>query len=229
MPLDPAVGSPYGRAIVSPAVFSSLFLISILKDLERVVRHQGWRRLDIVLEIEKIKIPSNKPEDVKKVIDDWVSDICQRYKDLDPDEAFVHSDHFKFNTPVGTMDRGSLTGIEDIIRVLERRIIRGVKSQPILMASNESVAETHASRQWEIYAASIRSVQSLVARSIEDLLRVAFLAQGRQVDVKLVFEEFRDTERLRDAQAEQLELQNIDHKVEQGYITAEEAKGMVKK
>ena len=224
MPFDPAVGSPYGRSIISPTVFSSLFLISILKDLERVIRHQGWKRLDIVLETEKIKIPTNDPKEVKKVIDGWIDDICARYQALDPDEVFVHSDHFKFETPVGTTDRSNLSGIEDIIRVLERRIIRGIKSQPILMGSNESVAETHASRQWEIYAAAIRGVQSLVARSIENLLHVAFLAQGIQVDVGLMFDEFRDSERLRDAQAEQLELINLEHKVDKKYIEQADAK-----
>ena len=42
VPVDPAPGGPpYGRSLVTPAIFSSLFLLSLLHDLRRVVAQQG--------------------------------------------------------------------------------------------------------------------------------------------------------------------------------------------
>ena len=223
MPFDPAVGSPYGRAIISPTIFSTLFLISLLRDLERVIRHQGWKRLDIILDIEKIDFGTADEAQKTKIINDQIASICNQYKTLEPDDVFVHSNHFEFGTPVGTTDRFGMQGIDDIIRTLERRIYRALKSNPLLMGSNETVTETHANRQWEIFVASIHSIQSLVARSVSHLLRVALQGQGIQADVYVEFAELRDSERSRYAQAEKIELENLKLRQDQGWIQADDA------
>ena len=223
MPFDPAVGSPYGRAIISPTIFSTLFLTSLLRDLERVIRHQGWQRLDIILDISKIDFGTADEKEKAKIINDQIDTICRQYQTLKPDDVFVHTNQFEFGQPVGTTNRLAMQGIDELIRTLERRTYRALKSNPLLMGSNETVTETHANRQWEIYVASIRSIQSLVIRSVSNLLKVGLSAQGIQSDVRIVFDEVRDSERIRYAQAEQIELQNLRTREEQEWITKEEA------
>lgn len=224
MPFDPAVGSPYGRAIISPTIFSTLFLTSMLRDIERAIRHQGWQRLDIILDISKIDFGTSDDQEKIKIINDQIDSICRQYQSLKPDDVFVHTNQFEFGEPVGTTNRFGMQGIDDLIRTLERRTYRALKSNPLLMGSNETVTETHANRQWEIYVASIRSVQSIVMRSVSNLLKVGLSAQGLQADIRIVFDEIRDSERIRYAQAEQIELQNLRTRQEQQWITPEEAK-----
>ena len=228
MPFHPAVGSPYGRPLVSPTIFSTLFLISILKDLERVIRHQGWKRLDIILNAETLKFPTDGKSSEQDVIDDAIDEIKQEVSLLEPDDIFVHTNHFEFGTPVGTTESFAFQGVTDLIQVLERRIIRAIKSQPLLMGSNEAVTETHANRQWEIYSGAIRSIQGLVSKSVSNLLRVALEARGIIASVNVLFEEFRDSERMRDLQADFQEFMNIQFQVQNGWITNDEAANIVR-
>lgn len=224
MPFDPAVGSPYGRAIISPTVFSTLFLVSILRDLERVIRHQGWQRLDIVLNTTEMDFGTADDAGKKAIIDEQINSIISQYKKLEPDDVFVHTNQFEFGTPVGSVGRFGMQGVDDIIRTLERRIFRALKSQPLLMGSNETATETHANRQWEIYVASIRSVQSIVERSVSNLLRIGLEAQGILADVNITFNELRDSERMRYAQADQIELTNLKLREDQEWIDKDEAR-----
>lgn len=62
IPLDPAPDSPYGRPMVSPAMFTSLFLIGLLHDLRRVVAQQGYPRIDVEVKLDELA--ESLPEDV---------------------------------------------------------------------------------------------------------------------------------------------------------------------
>jgi hypothetical protein len=55
------------------------------------------------------------------------------------------------------------------------------------------------------------------------LFTLALEAQGIQADVEFEFAEFRASEELRDAQTEQLKILNEKEKVNQGWITDDEA------
>ena len=232
VPFHPAVASPYGRAFLSPTVFTSLFLISMLKDLERVIRHQGWRRLDIILDVEQLDLPDEENleegQTHQSLIDEAIKQIELRCGNLAPDDVFVHTNQFEFGEPVGVADRFSFAGIADVIRILERRIIRALKSQPLLMGNNDGTSETHANRQWEIYTNSIKSVQKRLGTSISNLMRVALQGRGILADVTIFFEEFRDSERIADLQADKQELDNIQFQVDNNYIDASEAKDIVR-
>ena len=233
VPFHPGVGSPYGRAFLSPTVFTSLFLISMLKDLERVIRTQGWKRLDIILDVEKLDLPSEHElepgQTHQSIINNAIQTIQDKYKVLGPDDVFVHTNEFEFGDPVGVADRFSFQGIADVIRILERRIIRALKSQPLLMGNNDGTTETHANRQWEIYTTSIQSVQKRLGTSIANLLRVALQGRGILADVTMIFDEFRDSERIRDLQADKQELDNIQFQVDNGYLTSDEARDILRR
>ena len=224
MPFHSAVGSPYGRPLISPTVFSSLFLISILRDLERVIRHQGWQRLNIELDLASMGMGDylRTPEG-SKLIDNILDEVREEYKKLEPDDVFTHTSHITFGKAVGTNEGFAFSGLAEIIRVLERRVIRALKSQPLLMGSNESVTETHAVKQWEIYGVSITSVTGLVARSISQLLSVALQARGILAEIELVFEQFRDAERIRQAQADHQELTNLKLEQDEQWLSRDEA------
>lgn len=224
MPFHPAVGRPEGRPLMSPTVFPTLFLISLLKDIERVIRHQGWQRLNIELDLEAMGLGEYFRSDAnKKIVEGILNEVKEEYKKLEPDDVFAHTSHITFGEAVGTNERFAFAGIAEIITILERRIIRALKSQPLLMGSNEAVTETHAVKQWEIYGVSITSVTGLVGRSVEHLLKVALQARAILADVRLEFEQFRDAERIRQAQADQQELMNVKLQQDEQWISREEA------
>ncbi len=101
--------------------------------------------------------------------------------------------------------------------------IRGLKTMPLLMGSNEAVSETHANRQWEIYVAGIKALQHLAEQMVERLLTLALQMQGLRAVVSFRFAELRASEQLRDAQTEAALIENAKQKYLFGWISQQEA------
>ncbi len=228
VPVDPLPGSPYGRPLVSPALFTSLFLLGILHDLRRVVSQQGYPRIDIAIVLERLQamMPADIESDPDKMRE-WVTAIVDEIQDvyasLEPDDAYVHLDVAEVNRPVGTVDAQSLGAIDSLIRALERMAARGLKMMPLLMGIHDATTETNANRQWEIQMAGIKALQHLCETMLERLFRLALEAQGIQADVVFRFAEVRAAELLRDAQVEQLRITNASEKYRAGWISQDEA------
>ncbi len=229
VPVDPIPGdAPYGRSLVTPAIFSALFLLSLLHDLRRVVAQQGYPRLD--LEVQLARLVESIPDEVEgngEKEAEWVraviDEIADAYGRLEPDDAYVHTDVVKVNRPVGTVDADSLGAVDSLIRAVERMATRGLKTMPLLMGSNEAVSETHSNRQWEIHVAGVKALQHLAEQLIERLLTLALQAQGLRSVVRFRFAELRASEALRDAQTEQMEIRNALDKYLSGWISQDEA------
>jgi len=229
VPVDPVPGkAPYGRSLVTPAIFSSLFLLSLLHDLRRVVAQQGYPRLDLEIKLEQLvhSMPDDMEDDPAKQ-EAWVSgvinDIAAAYSQLQPDDAYVHTDVVKVNRPVGAVDASSLGAVDSLIRAVERMAIRGLKTMPLLMGSNEAVSETHANRQWEIHVAGIKALQHLAEQMLGHLLTLSLQMQGLRTVVEFRFAELRASEMLRDAQTEAQRIENAKQKYLAGWVSQEEA------
>lgn len=228
VPVDAMPGSPYGRSPAAPGLFTALFLVGILHDLRRVVSQQGYPRLDVEVDLEKLAaaMPADlegDPEAFMKWVDGIVSEVQRVYSTLEPDDAYVHTSTIKVNRPVGTVDSNSLNGIEGIIKSLERMAIKSLKTVPLLMGVNEASTETHAARQWEVYVQGVRSFQHLAEHVLERLFTLALQAQGIQAQIKFRFAELRNSEELRDAQTMSIKLANAKAAYESGFVSQDAA------
>lgn len=228
VPIDPLPGSPYGRSMVAPAVFLALFMIGLLHDLRRVIAQQGYPRLDISLDLEKLAAAmpsdiSSNPETFKNWVGEIIDEIKTVYTGLEPDDAYVHTSVIAVNRPVGAMDTSSLGMVGDIIAALERMSIRALKTMPFLMGTSESTTETQSNRQWEAYVATIKSIQHLLESLLQRLFKVALQAQGIQGVVEFKFAELRASEMMRDEQVKEILYRNLKTAFDQGWIDQNEA------
>jgi hypothetical protein len=213
IPIHPFPDSPYGRPLISPAIFSALFLLSLLRDLKRVVQQQGYPRIDISANLEKLQaaMPAEIRGDTEEEaawINAAIEEVKAEYKKLQPDDAFVHLDIVDINRPVGTVDSHSLGAVGELMKALERMLVRALKSMPLLMGTTDGVSEANANRQWEIHAAGIKSLQHLLETLLETLFGVVLQAQGLPAYVKFRFSELRAAELLRDEQYRMLKFRN---------------------
>lgn len=228
LPIDPLPASPYGRPLASPALFTCLFTIGLLHDLRRVVAQQGYPRLDIAVELEKLlaSMPEGLADDpaaVRKWLDDAVRTIGQAFQVLQPDDAYVHTDMIQVNRPVGAVNADSLGMIGPLVEALERMAMRSLKSTPLEMGLTGSSNETQSNRQWELRAAGAKSLQHLLEGLLEEFMTIALQVQGIQADVQWRFAELRAAELLRDAQVQQLQNTNAFFQYEAGWLTMDEA------
>ncbi len=208
LPVDPFPGSPYGRPMAAPALFSTLFLLGMLHDLKRVVQQQGYPRLDLSIDTEKLAANAPGKVATEEEFNTWTQAIVEMvqsaFSALEPDDAYIHTDVVSVNRPVGTVDASSLSAVDSLIAVLERMATRALKSMPLMMGITDGASETESNRQWEIHAAGIKSIQHYAENLLERLFQLALEAQGIQARVQVRFAELRAAERLRDAQAETL-------------------------
>lgn len=228
VPVDPLPGSPYGRPLAAPALFSSLFLLGLLHDLRRVVAQQGYPRLDLAVSLERLMaaMPADLEAD-SEALKNWVaatiSEVQTVFNGLQPDDAYIHTDVVTVNRPVGAVDASSLGGVDGLIKSLERMLTRALKTMPLLMADTAGASEANANRQWEVHAAGIKSLQHLAENLLSRLLTLALQAQGLPATVEFRFAELRAAEMLRDAQTENLQIANARAKYDAGWTSQDEA------
>ena len=227
MPIDPKPGSPYGRPLASPALFISLFLLGMMHDLRRVIQQQGYPRLDIGIDLAQLlEIAPQIATDVTS-FNEYVAALVQEvetvYSALEPDEAYIHTSNIMINKAIGTLDQVSLGGVDAVITALERMCVRALKTMPLMQGISENVGDVQSNRQWEIYIAGIKSIQHYAETMLERMFEMALQVQGVQANVTFRFAEVRDAERLRDAQAEAMEIANAKEKRDQGWISQDVA------
>lgn len=227
VPIHPGFNSNKGRALARPSLFVCFFLIATLQDLRRVIRQQGYPRIDISINVAAIKniLPKAKQGDlkaIKELAQDTINEVIAIYKSLQPDEAYVHSEVVTVNQPVGALNHNSLGVVGDLIKALERMATRALKTMPLNMASAEGVADANANRQWEIYVAGIKSMQHAAESNIESHCDLGLRANGRQSISQFRFSELRASEALRDAQVELLWTTIARMQYDNGSIDADE-------
>ena len=224
--IDTLPDSPYGRPMVTPSVYASIFLLGLIQDIRRVIANQGYNRLDYSVNTEellKLAAAENKTDkDIAKFIASHITQIRGMIESLEIDTSYVHLDTVEVNyADSGTP--GTLPGLDILVRTLERQITNGLKSIPILMGSNESVAETHANRQLDFYIASIESIQDELAAILNDFFQIVLQIQGIQDPLKFFFRRQRIIDRKTIAETEMIVIDNIIKKVNAQLITQEQA------
>ena len=227
LPVDKMPGSPYGRPMAAPALFTSLFLLGMLHDLKRVIQQQGYPRLDIAVDMTALlamapQLGSNA-EAFQAFADQLIASVETAYSRLKPDDAYIHTSNISVNKPVGAADSGSLAGIDAVIAMLERMAVRALKTMPLMMGIADHLGDAQASRQYEVFSAGIRSLQHYTETMLGRLFTLALEVQGIQARVEFKFAELRASEKLRDEQVTQLQVANQVAMVNAGWVSDDEA------
>jgi len=226
VPIDPFPDSPYGRAIATPGLFTSLFLLGLLHDLRRVVAQQGYPRIDLEIDVkamlEAMPDLANDPEEFKAWVDATTKEIQSIYAALEPDDAYVHASVVRVNRPVGTVDSDSLGAVGDLIKALERMAVRALKTNALLMGLSEGLSEASANRLWELGAASIKAIQHYAESVLGELFGLALEAQGIQATVVWRFAELRASEAFRDETTLRIKIDNWRQMYQMGVVSQDE-------
>lgn len=234
IPLHPLPGKIEGRAMISPSFFVTIFLMSVLRDLKRVVQQQGYMRLDLSVELAKLQeaMPDdaeNDPEVYQQWCDSIIETIVNYYGELQPDDAFVHTDAVSVNAPVGTANMNSLSAMDALFQLLERMAVRSLKTIPSLLGINETASQGAENRRFEFYQKGNESVQRMVETGFSDMMELALQAKGLQADVELKFAQMRASEELRDLQIEFLKATIAGFYYDRGWFNQDEAAKMATK
>lgn len=226
-PLDPEISDPFGRSPILPILSIVFFQTEVLKDLKKVIHHQGHQRFDIKVLEEAIiqnmpdQIKVAGPGAVREFVTSYVADVQSQMANLEPDDDFFHTDSVEIQMAGGAI--GQSLDASRVIDIINQQVVSALKQLPILLGRNEGSTETHSTVQWQIYVAGIESMRRAIKRLLERAYNVSLQIGGFQGNAKLTFDSIRVSDRYNDARAEQLETNTRIQWVNQGWITNDEA------
>ena len=229
--LDTLPNRPYGRPMITPSTYASIFLLGLIQDLRRVVANQGINRLDYEISTdEMLKLIALAGDDIAgndektaQFITRHLEQIRTELRKLDVDSNYVHLDTVKVNYAQGGTGLLQMSGIDTLVRLLERQITNGLKSINLLMNSNEAVSETHANRQLDFYLGAVESNQNELSKIIRKFLTIVLRVQGLPGEVMWNQKKQRVTDRRTIAETQKIQIDNIIAKRDGNLITPEQA------
>ncbi|MGI2329661.1 phage minor head protein [Planococcus sp. YIM B11945] len=225
-PLDPDVGDPYGRSPLLPILQIVFFQVQVLRDLQKVIHHQGYERFDISIVEESVMkaIPAEMQHDDKLVaefVSEFVASVDESFSKLEPDADFIHTDSVKVTTAGGA--GGKSMDATRVIEVINQQIVSALKMLPILLGRNEGTTETHGTVQWQIFVAGVKSIQRTIKRLQERSFNVYLQIKGFQGRARVTFNDIPVRNEQQEAEAEQTRTNTKIIQVQQGWIDNDEA------
>lgn len=188
--LDPEPDTPYEQPPLLAAINAVMFRITVLEDLQRVVKRVAYPRITVKLLEETII--ANMPLDVQVDPDgkqSWLrarkTEIATLLENLSPEDALVVWDSVEFgilsdeNNP--TMD------FRPLVEVLSQLITSALKTLPTILGYKFSSSQTVAATETLLYTKSAQGIQKPVERAMSRTLTLALLLEGTQGIVRFEF------------------------------------------
>lgn len=219
-PLHPSKNDPYGRPPLLPALKALTDFLGLLKEHQDVIRVHGYGQKHIKL--NKAAAIASAPDHVKNdpaaltaFLEAIRGAVDTAFKTLKPTDTIISWDDIEVNTtmPGG---RGANMGIEPLMGEFTRRIIAALKSLPILQGQMENGGNTQATVQWQIHVKGIKAIQQILKRILESAYNVTLRIWGIQGSAHIEFEAVRETDRMVEANADKVELDNEERKYKLG-------------
>ena len=235
--LDSSPSNPYGESMVNPAIYDSIALLLIKQATIKVLENQGFSRQDYSINTEGllnlIQEDNNEEEDVSDVVQDerdstfiktFIEDVQKELEKKEVDSDYVHMDLIEVNYAPGSLAGDALSSVDSFIHRLQQGVTVGGKSIPLLMADNESLAESQADRSLETYVdGTITPIQNKESDQWSQLFSLANQVRGVRGEVRLLFQKRRVRDLKSIAETEKLQIENIITKLTNNFITQEEA------
>lgn len=205
---DAAPGSPYG----TPPFLAALANIAIQRDMihnmAQIVKKIGLLAV-IDLTIERLApLPGETDAEFAARAGSYLDQYVEVAEEMVRDGGLVHFDDVQAQTwNIG----GNAAGATNIHKANEEMIFSGLKSMPSVQGRSYSTTETYAGVAYEIILRNTRKYQRAAKRMIESgyWLMVTLNPEMRQPSsLSLNFKENRTLNRLQEAQAEKVEIQN---------------------
>lgn len=222
--LDSFVDDPYGRSPLLGAINMVMFQLQILADIKAVVHNQGYPRFDIqiVEEVLLQRMPigiRNNEQEKQKWLNAKLDEIINMYNGLDPDDTFVHFDSIVIGMAGGAKGGGALIDPEKLMTAIDNLVMTGLKTlSTILGRRSTGNTESFAKIEIKLYTKGVEALQGVIERLMSRALTLLLNLNGKQGIVKFEFEPVEIRTELEQAQFEQIKLQNIFYKRENGWI-----------
>ena len=179
--LDPDTDSPYETPPFLPAIQAVLFNISVMQDLQRIVKRVAFPRITVKIIEQTLRkyAPAHVQFD-ETLMSNWMneqrSSIGNALKGLAPEDAAVFFDSIDVDM-LETKNNASVD-YKPLIQVIDQRVITGLKSMPTILGRQFGSSQTLGGVEALLYAKSVKCVQDVVISMLEKALTLSMQLEG---------------------------------------------------
>lgn len=217
---------PYGSPPLATALMPLLDYQSFSRDLTIAFHRVGLPRYDVTfdfaaaakvaIDVERKTAPADIAASVRRQFDEFVAG----FQGLKVDDAFFHPVGTEVNTTGSGEKMPDIPGIFDIYRY---RLVVALKQNPVLMSFVEGSTETWSDIQWELAINGLGAIVGCGASPMRDCAQLHLQLLGNDCTVEVEQKPLKSVQRLQDAQAEALEIDNEVRKRDEGFQTQDTA------
>ncbi len=188
--LDPDADSPYETPPFLPVIQAVLFNISVMQDLERVVKRVAYPRISVkIIEQTLRKFAPLAAQADDEAMTKWLraqkTEISASLSNIAPEDAAVFFDSIEVDV---LETKGNTTvDFRPLKEVIDQRIIAGLKSLPTILGRQFGSSQTLSGVEALLYSKSIISLQEIAAHMLSRALTLALRLEGSNGFVRVSF------------------------------------------
>ncbi len=188
--MDPDADSPYETPPFLPAIQAVLFSISVLQDLQKIVKRVAFPRISVkIVEQTLRKFAPTHVQFDDKLMATWLNEqrtaIGNALRTLNPEDAAVFFD--SINIDLLETKNNATIDFKPLMQVIDQQIITGLKSLPTILGRQFSSSQTLSGVEALLYAKSVVSVQNVVCDMLSRALTLALRLEGKKGFVKVSY------------------------------------------
>ncbi len=186
--LDPDADTPYENPPFLPVLQAVLFNISVMQDLERIVKRVAYPRISIKIIEETLRkfAPIDAQTDETEMTA-WLksqkNQIGEALSTLKPEDAAVFFDSLDVNI-LETKSNATID-FRPLKEIIDQRIIAGLKSLPTILGRQFGSSQTIGGVESLLYAKSIASLQAVAKHLLSRSLTLALRLEGQRGYVRV--------------------------------------------
>ena len=225
IPLNSVENKPYGRSMVSSAIYPIVSLLGLMKSARQTVETQAFPYQVATIDRQKlvdVGLTAQSGE-LKKEIERIEKSIRNQFENATKGTQFVFGNEVEIEI-IGALARRNLDGLEMLESIFKRWIIQALKQYPVLFGLSEGNAlSTNADQQLEAWATFIDTFQTHIEALMTTVFTQILREQGNPANV--VFELKRNTSFVQKQRAERLKLKSevVQMWLQMGIITRQKA------
>jgi len=206
------------------------FQMQMMDDLQRVTHNQAWPRLDVSIleEVIRANAPRNilaNPKKLVEFMDSQMALIKGEYANIDPDDAFIHTDAVKVDIKEPSQALGS--NARAIMDTVDKNLANAMHILTIFINKHRGITETYGSVQWKIQVKTVESFQKCASRIVNDALTFALNLRGIQGNATLVYDPIPTESPFQQEEAELMKAKRVTFIRDAGYINHDTAASML--
>ena len=171
--LFPETNDPYGRSFIDSALFHLIMVVDFFKAYKDVLASIVWPNLLMTVDREQIREEVSDPKKREGIVQKVLTRLREALKNLKPGSVITFGSEVKVGGMLSGMNRANLGGVEDFINILQKEVIRGLSTNQLLNALNDTVTETRARYEMADFAKLITHTQTLLNTAISRQFNIA--------------------------------------------------------